>query len=154
LGDLFFEFEFLGAEIGFAFLDFGVAFADGGVLGFVDKGPELVEGGEVAGLGVAVEGEGEVEGLLFEDFEGVGGEGGVAGSGVFADFGGGFLRLGKVIQEVARGAAFVVAGDGHVGDLDLELGAAEFGDFPVRDGVIEPDADAVDLLGGKAGETG
>ena len=47
-----------------------MAFADVGVFGFVDQGPEVFEEAEVVGIGIAIEGDGEVEGLLLDDFEG------------------------------------------------------------------------------------
>jgi hypothetical protein len=152
--DFAFKGEFFAAEVAFVFLDFGVALADGGVFGFVDEGPELSEGGEVFGVGVAVESESEVEGLLFEEFEGAGAERGAAGGGVLADLDGGFFGVGEIVEECAGEAAFGVAGDGHERNIEVELSAAELDDFAVGDGVIKPGIEAVELVGGEAGEAG
>ena len=75
-GELFFRFEFGGAELVFVFLDFGLTFADGGVFLAADDGGDAVEGVEVGGLFVA--GGGELEGGLFEHAEGSVGEVGLA----------------------------------------------------------------------------
>lgn len=140
-----FEGEFFAAEGEFLFLNGGVAFADFGVPGFVDDGGELLDGVEVGGVAVALVDGSEVEGLLFEEFEGVGGKGGVAGGSVTADFGGGFFGLIEVGSEDEREASFGVASNGHVRDFALPFGEAIFGDLAVRDLFIEPGIDALEL---------
>ena len=68
VGDVFFEGEFFVAEIAFAFLDMGLAFADGSVALAAEDGADAVELVEVGD--VVLGGEGEFEGGLFEDAEG------------------------------------------------------------------------------------
>ena len=131
------------------FLNGGVAFADAGVAGFVDDGGELPEGFEVGGLVVALVDGSEVEGLLFEEFEGVFRETGIAGDGVFAEFGGGFPGIDKVIDLANELGAIAVANEGHVRDLLLKLGAAEFDDLAVRDFFFQPGVDVFELTLGK-----
>ena len=148
-GEFAFEGEFFAAELEFLFLNGGVAFADVGVFGLVDEGPKVFEHAEVFGIGIAIEGDGEVEGLLLEDFEGGGREEGDTGDGVFADFGGGFFGVGEVGNEGAGGAALVVALEGGLWDLDLEIGFAEVDEFFEGLSVVEPGVDVHELAVGE-----
>ena len=148
-GEFAFEVEFAGAEGAFVFLNGGVALADGGAFSFVDEGPELFEGVQVVGIAVAVVCESEVEGLLFEEFEGVFRETGIAGDGIFAEFGGGFFGIDKVIDLADELGAIAVANEGHVRDLLLKLGATEFDDLAVRDFFFQPGVDVFELTLGK-----
>jgi hypothetical protein len=134
------------------FLDGGVAFAGAGGAGFVDEGGEFFEEAEVVGIALAMVREGEVEGLFFEESEGIGGEGGIAGGGVSAKFGGGFLGVSEVIETEFAGevAAVGVAHEGHVGDFFFEFGAAKIDDFAARDAVFKPGVDVFELAVGKA----
>jgi hypothetical protein len=127
------------------FLNGGVAFADAGVFGFVDQGPEVFEDAEVIGIGIAIESDSEVEGLLLEDFEGGAAENGEAGDRVFAYFGGGFFGIGEVRNEGAGGAALVIALDGGLGNFDVELGFAEGDDFFEGLSIVEPGVDVMKL---------
>jgi hypothetical protein len=149
-----FEGEVFAAEVGFLFLDFGMAFADGGVAGAADDFVEVVEGAEVVGVAVAVVSEGEVEGLLFEEFEGVGGEGGVAGGGVLAEFGGGLAGEVEGVDLAEKFGPVAVTYEGHVGDFFLEFGAAKLDDFTAGDSVFEPGNDVFELALGEGEETG
>ena len=152
-GEVAFEGEFFAAELDFLFLNGGVAFADAGVAGFVDDGGEFLKCLEVGGVVVALVDGSEVEGLLFEEFEGVGGKAGVAGGSVMADFGGGFFGVAKVGSKGEGHAAFGVAGNGHMRDFALPFGEAIFGDLTVRDLFIEPRVDVLELAVGEADES-
>jgi hypothetical protein len=149
-----FKVEFFAAEGDFLFLDGGVAFADGGVFAFMDEGPNAFEFGKVVGIGVAIVGGGEVEGLLFEEFEGVGGEAGVASDCVFAEFGGSFPGGVEVVGEFRNDAAPRVALDGGKRDFVLKFAAAKGDDFAVGHAGVEPVVDVLELALAEAGEAG
>ena len=136
------------------FLDGGVALADLGVFGFVDEGPEFFEDVQVGGVGVAVVREGEVEGLLFEEFEGVHAEGWIAGGGVLADFFRGFFGVVEAM-EMAEGFETVgVTDEGHVRNFFVEILAAEFGNFAGGDPFLNPRVDVLELALGEDREAG
>ena len=83
--------EFFTAELEFLFLDFGEAFADGGVAVAEEHGADLLEGFHVFGAMGA--GEGEFEGGLFEHMDRGVRELRLAGGGELEDLSGGFLGL-------------------------------------------------------------
>ena len=151
LGELLFELKFVGTEVGFAFLDFGVAFADGGVFLAANDGGDAVEGVEVGRLFVTSRG--ELEGGLFEDAEGRVGEVGLAGGGELEDLGCGFCGFGSLGEVIFEGSFGVETLEGGLGDFDAVFFFDEVDDFVV-DVVVEPGGDLEELVAGELGKGG
>ena len=150
-GELFFPFEFVAAEIAFAFLNSRLTFADGGIFLTADDGGNAVEGVEVGGLFVA--GGSELEGGLFEDAEAGVGEVGLAGGGELEDLGGGFRGFGSLGEVILEGGAQEKAVEGRAGDVAVVLFFDEVDDFVV-DVVVEPGGDLEELVAGELRERG
>jgi hypothetical protein len=85
--------KFFAAELEFLFLDFGQAFAHGGVAVAEEHGADLLEGFHVFGAMSA--GEREFEGGLFQHVDGSFRELGLAGDGELEDLSGGFVASGE-----------------------------------------------------------
>ena len=81
--------------------------------------------------------------------KGVGREGGVASDCVLAEFGSGFPGIGEAVELADEFGAIAVADEGHVGNLVLKFGAAEFDDLTVWDAFFEPGVDVFELALGE-----
>jgi hypothetical protein len=149
---LCFEVKFAGAEVGFLFLDRGVALADSGVARAADDVVDAIEEVEIRGFVDA--GEGEFERGLFEDVK--------RGFGEFV------VGVGRELEDLGGsgggfGCVFELFDDGDVvaekspecacGYFVSEFFADEVAGFIVLFG-LDPDGDLGELFGGEDGQGG
>ena len=151
VGDVFFEGEFFVAEVAFAFLDVGLAFADGSVALAAEDGADAVELVEVGD--VVLRGEGEFEGGLFEDAEGGVGELVLVVGEVGEEFVGGGCGVGCFFEVKEERGAGVESAEGGVADGDAEVFLDEVDGLGV--GVfLDPGDDLMALFEGEVVECG
>ena len=151
VGDVFFDGDFLVAEVAFAFLDVGLAFADGGVALAAEDGADAVELIKVGD--VVLGGEGEFEGGLFEDAEGGVGELVLVAGEVLEEFVGSGCGVGCFFEVIDDGGAGVESAEGGVADGDAEVFLDEVDGLGV--GVfLDPGDDLMALFEGEVVEGG